>query len=199
MKPGSRCLLLGTAEGEKGFAKHVATVALRTGRRRGGITLTGAATRAWEHGRFSDVHVRNDILDFGMIVDTFETSVTWDNVAHLHAKVREFIKARPGTMCMTHASHFYGPGTNLYFILMLKPGSPEEFYEFRTAILDAIIEHGGSPSHHHGTGELLGHLMEPHLGTAQMDVLRALKEHFDPHHIMNPGKALGLNTTVRRS
>ncbi|MCK5164109.1 MAG: hypothetical protein KAQ72_10335, partial [Desulfobacula sp.] len=33
--------------------------------------------------------------------------------------------------------------------------------------------------------------MEKHLGAKQMDVLRAIKKHFDPHNIMNPG-GLGL-------
>jgi alkyldihydroxyacetonephosphate synthase len=35
--------------------------------------------------------------------------------------------------------------------------------------------------------------MVQHLGKEQMDVLRALKTHFDPNHIMNPGGHLGLD------
>jgi alkyldihydroxyacetonephosphate synthase len=35
--------------------------------------------------------------------------------------------------------------------------------------------------------------METHLGKQQMDVLRALKHHFDPHNILNPGGKLGLD------
>jgi alkyldihydroxyacetonephosphate synthase len=35
--------------------------------------------------------------------------------------------------------------------------------------------------------------MERHLGPEQMAVLRAIKNHFDPNHIMNPGGTLGLN------
>ncbi|HPU14003.1 MAG TPA: FAD-binding oxidoreductase [Aeromicrobium sp.] len=198
MLPGGRCLLLGNAEGEKKFAAHVAKSALAVGRAHGGINLTAMATKAWERGRYSDVHVRNDIVDFSMIIDTFETSVTWDNLHDVHSNVRKLIKARPGTVCMTHASHFYSAGTNLYFILILKPQSPEEYFEFRSKILASIIENGGSPSHHHGTGELTGPLMEEHLGTTQMNVLRALKEHFDPHHIMNPGWTLGFDTKVRK-
>jgi alkyldihydroxyacetonephosphate synthase len=34
--------------------------------------------------------------------------------------------------------------------------------------------------------------MEKHLGNEQMDVLRAIKHHFDPNNIMNPGGTLGL-------
>ncbi len=185
--PGKRCLLVGTAEGEKGFAKHVASMSRKIARRHGGMTLTGLATKQWEHGRYSDIYVREDILDFGMVIDTLETSVTWDNLQTVYHGVRSFVKSRPGTVCMTHASHFYGQGTNLYFILILKPETPEEYFAFRSAIVDKIVELGGSTSHHHGMGNLFAPWLKEHLGTAEMDVLRALKAHFDPDGIMNPG------------
>ena len=35
--------------------------------------------------------------------------------------------------------------------------------------------------------------IEGFLGKNEMDVLRALKNHFDPNNIMNPGSQLGLN------
>ena len=191
-KPGRRCLLVATAEGEKGFAKHVAAESKRIARSHGGMSLTGYAVKQWEHGRYSDIYMRDDILDFGMIIDTLETSVTWDNVQDVYAGVRRFVKDRPGTVCMTHASHFYPQGTNLYFILILRPQDPEEYFAFRAAIIDKILECGGSTSHHHGVGNLFGPWMHRYLGEAELDVLRALKQHFDPDGIMNPGNTLGM-------
>jgi len=35
--------------------------------------------------------------------------------------------------------------------------------------------------------------LEGQIGRAQVDVIRALRDHFDPHHIMNPGGTLGLD------
>ena len=194
-RPGQRCLLVATAEGEKGFAKHVASRAKRIARRHGGMSLTGYAVKQWEHGRYSDIYMREDIIDFGMIIDTLETSVTWDNLATVYDGVRGFVKSRPGTVCMTHASHFYAQGTNLYFILVLRPEDAEEFFAFRSAIIDKVLECGGSTSHHHGVGNLFGPWMEGYLGTTEMDVLRALKAHFDPDGIMNPGNSLGMRPT----
>jgi alkyldihydroxyacetonephosphate synthase len=191
-KPWQRCLVIGTAEGEKGFAKHVASQVKRIAKQHGGMSLTSFATKQWEHGRFSDAYIREDILDFGMIIDTLETSVTWDTIYDVHSGVRELVKSRPGTVCMTHASHFYPQGTNLYFILVLKPTDEAEFFEFRSQIIDKILECGGSTSHHHGTGNLFGSRLERLLGEEQLDVLRALKQHFDPTGIMNPGNTLGL-------
>jgi alkyldihydroxyacetonephosphate synthase len=55
------------------------------------------------------------------------------------------------------------------------------------------MKYGGSLSHHHGVGRLIAPWMEAHLGSEQMAVLRALKRHFDPNNIMNPGGQLGLD------
>ena len=67
----------------------------------------------------------------------------------------------------------------------------DEYRPFQKGIIDAIAQNGGSLSHHHGVGRMIGPWMEKHLGKEQMDVLRTLKKHFDPHDIMNPGGQLG--------
>jgi alkyldihydroxyacetonephosphate synthase len=195
-QPRQRCLCLGTAEGEKGFAGHVKKMASKIARQHGAMSLTGYATRQWEHGRYSDIHMREDLLDYGIIIDTLETAVTWENLHRLHQGVRAFVKSRPGTLCMTHGSHFYPQGTNLYFIFLMKPKDNAEFYQFRREVVDKILEHGGSISHHHGVGRMLAPWMENHLGSEQMAVLRALKKHFDPRNIMNPGGTLGLDAST---
>ncbi len=192
LKPGRRCLLIATAEGEKGFAKHVAAVSKRIAKSHGGMSLTAMAVKQWEHGRYSDIYIRDDIIDFGMIIDTLETSVRWDNLDEVYRGVRQFVKSRPGTICMTHASHFYQQGTNLYFILILRPQDAEEFFAFRASIIDKILEFGGSTSHHHGVGNLFGPWLEQYLGAEEIGVLRALKSHFDPDGIMNPGNSMGI-------
>ena len=194
-EPMRRSLCIGTVEGEKSFAVNVKKQLTRIARAHGAMSLTGYATKQWEHGRYSDVHMREDLLDYGIILDTLETGVTWDNLQNLHQSVRSFVKQRPGTCCLTHASHFYPQGTNLYFIFMIKPKDDEEFFKFRSDIVSKIVEQGGSVSHHHGIGRMFAPWMETHLGKEQMDVLRAIKKHFDPQKIMNPGGTLGLDST----
>jgi alkyldihydroxyacetonephosphate synthase len=137
--------------------------------------------------------MREDLMDYGIIIDTVESGVTWDNLHRLHQGVRAYIKARPQIICMTHASHFYPQGTNLYFIFIMKMIEPDEYKKFHKGVIDSILKHGGSISHHHGVGKLFSPFMEKHLGKEQMDVLRALKNHFDPNNIMNPGGHLGLD------
>jgi len=194
LKPMQRCVCMGTAEGEAGFAKHVKKQLSKICRKNGAMRLPGAVVKTWEKTRYKEPLMREDFMDFGIITDTLETSVAWDNLLHLHREVRAFIKSRPGTICMTHASHFYQNGTNLYFIFVLKPASLEEFFAFHREIIGRIVKNGGSVSHHHGVGKLLSPWMETHLGNEQMQVLRALKRHFDPNNIMNPGAQLALDS-----
>ena len=193
-EPMKRSLCIGTVEGEKSYAVNVKKQLTKIARAHGAMSLTGYATRQWEHGRYDDVHMREDLLDYGIILDTLETGITWDNLHNMHQGVRSFVKERPGTCCLTHASHFYPQGTNLYFIFMIKPRDEEEYFKFRSDIVTKIVEHGGSVSHHHGIGRMFAPWIEKYLGKEEMDVLRNLKKHFDPNNIMNPGGTLGMDT-----
>ena len=188
-----RSLCIGTTEGEKVFAAHVRDQVAKICKHHGAMTLTGFATKLWEKTRYREPYMREDLMDYGVIIDTVESGVTWDNLHKLHQGVRSYIKARPQTICMSHASHFYPQGTNLYFIFILKMIDMESYKKFHKGVIEAILKSGGSISHHHGIGKLFSPFMEKHLGKEQMDVLRALKRHFDPNNIMNPGGRLGLD------
>jgi len=192
-KPMQRCLCLGHTEGEKAFSENVLRNVKKICREYGAMDATSYPARKWEHGRYTDPYLREDLNDFGVVIDTLESSVTWDNLHRLHQGVRGFVKARPRTICMTHASHFYPQGTNLYFIFIARMDSLDEYREFQAGIIDRIQSYGGSLSHHHGVGRMIGPWMDLHLGEEQMGVLRALKKHFDPNGIMNPGGTLGLD------
>ncbi|MBF0227834.1 MAG: FAD-binding oxidoreductase [Desulfobacterales bacterium] len=197
-KPMQRCLFIGHTEGEKEFAKNVKKNVARICDLFGAMYLTGYPTKKWEHGRYSDPYMREDLNDYGVMIDTLETAVTWDKLHAVHQGVRKYIKSRPNTVCLTHCSHFYPQGTNLYFIFMAKMNDIDEYKKFQDGIIDNIARYGGSLSHHHGVGKMIGPWMEGHLGKEQMDVLRSLKKHFDPNNIMNPGGTMGLDIPAEK-
>lgn len=192
-KAGERCLMLGHTEGEKGFSKNVYRKVKQICKSQGGMSLTGYPVKQWEKGKFADPYMREDLNDFGIVIDTLETGVTWKNLVSVHKGVREFIKSRPQTLCLTHCSHFYPQGTNLYFIFIGRFENRNEYKTFQENIIDRIESSGGSLSHHHGVGKMISPWLERHLGKEQMGVLTALKKHFDPEGIMNPGGTLGLD------
>ncbi len=192
-KPGERCLMLGTADGERGFARHVERRIKRICRRHGAMGTTSYVTRAWEHGRFRDPYLREDLQDFGIMIDTLECTVTWTNLEEVHTGVRAFCHSRPGTICMTHMSHFYPQGCNLYFIFIAKMDDLDEYLAYQAGILDHIQKFGATMSHHHGIGKAFAPWLEGDVGPEAMAVYRALKRHFDPKGIMNPGGTLALD------
>jgi len=191
LKPGQRCLLMGQADGEKSFSKNVFRQIKKICKNNKGLYLTGYPMKKWRKGRFSDPYMRDALNDYGVLIDTLESSVTWENIHTLHKNVRSYIKLHPDTICMTHASHFYAQGTNLYFIFITRMQAIDEFRTFQRGVIERIEENSGSLSHHHGVGRMMVPWMEKHLGKEQMDALRAIKNHFDPNGIMNPG-GLGL-------
>jgi alkyldihydroxyacetonephosphate synthase len=136
--------------------------------------------------------MREDLNDFGIYIDTLETSVKWSNLHKVHTEVRNFVKSRPETICMTHSSHFYPQGTNLYFIFIGKFCSKNEYLNFQRKIIEKIDLSGGSLSHHHGIGKMMAPLFKNHIGDNQYDFLKAVKNYFDENSIMNSRGILGI-------
>jgi alkyldihydroxyacetonephosphate synthase len=193
MKVDEMCLFLGFTNGEAGFSRNCAANVHKVAKRFGGVSLTGYVTRSWEKGRFSDPYLRDTIQDFGLVMDTMECAVNWSNMGKVWSDVRAVVKSRPNAICMTHLSHAYPQGANLYWIFIILENDPEEFKRFHASILDAIQKSGAAQSHHHGIGKMFGPWLEGNVGRNEYDVFRALKGHFDPDNIMNPGGTLGFD------
>lgn len=194
-KQHKRCLFLGFTDGEKGFCKNIAKNVKRICRKHGAMSLTGVVTSAWEKGRFNDPYLRDTMQDFGVMTDTLECSVTWSQMEHVHQLVRKYCHSRPDTICMTHMSHCYPQGANLYFIFIAKMNTLDDFVNYWSGILDHIQKSGAAISHHHGIGKFFAPWLEGQIGTRQMEILKVLKNHFDPNNVMNPGGTLGLDLT----
>lgn len=57
-----------------------------------------------------------------------------------------------------------------------------------TEIFTAAVELGGTLSGEHGIGTMKSSFMEMELGQAGLDMMKRIKEAWDPNNIMNPGK-----------
>jgi alkyldihydroxyacetonephosphate synthase len=94
---------------------------------------------------------------------------------------------------MTHMSHGYPQGANLYFIFIAKMDDIPGYLAYQGEILDAISRHGATMSHHHGIGKMIAPWLEGQIGKPQLELFRAIKRHLDPAGIMNPGGTLALD------
>lgn len=195
IKVGSCCMFLGFTDGEKGYGKNVAKNIRKIAHKHGAMSLTGLVTKGWEKGRFNDPYMRDSMQDFGIMTDTLECCVNWSNMEKVYEEVGSFCKSRPNTIVTTHLSHAYPQGANLYFIFIAKMNDLTEYKKYQDGILNAIQKSGAAMSHHHGIGKSFAPWLEGSMGHLEYSTFTTLKNHFDPHGIMNPGGTLGLDLT----
>lgn len=194
-KTGSRCLMFVTVEGEKDYAGFVMGKIKKSARAGKGMYIGAGPVRKWLAQRYSSAYLRDPLMDLGIMSDTLETAVTWENLLKVWRAAHEYVRRRPKAFMMIHISHVYENGANLYFTFltpMEKGNERKDFLQFHSGLVDTIVEHGGSISHHHGVGRVLAPWMEGHLGRNSMELMKAVKRHLDPNNIMNPGGMLGL-------
>ena len=192
------CLLIGSAEGSRGEVAQVSDTVRSTVRAARGAVLPGAVGRSWERGRFRTPYLRDDLVDLGWFVETFETFAPWARAAVVAKAARTAVEAwaaRQGVHAFlgTHLSHPNGAGTALYFTTIApQPGDRIDpmVQDFVRSTASAVVDAGGTVTHHHGIGTYHRPWVRASYPAEWLDSLRALKARWDPHGIMNPGKTL---------
>jgi alkyldihydroxyacetonephosphate synthase len=194
-KSGSRCLMFVSVDGDKAYTNHVISSVKKIVKKFGSFSLGASPTKKWLEQRYSSAYLRDPLMDLGIMTDTLETAVLWNNLIPLWSAVRTYLKSRYKTVAMVHISHVYENGANLYFTFLspMKKGDELSDYEsFHKGLVDTIHANKGSLSHHHGIGRTLAPWMQNELGTNSLDLMQAIKNQLDPNGIMNPGNTLGL-------
>ncbi|MDD2277952.1 MAG: FAD-binding oxidoreductase [Bacteroidales bacterium] len=194
-KSGSRCLMFMGVDGSKAYAKQVKKSVKAICRKNGSFFIGASPTLKWLEQRYSSAYLRDPLMDIGIMTDTIETAVMWDNLVNVWNSARNYLKHRPKTVVMSHISHVYENGANLYFTFlspMEKGNELNDYAQFHKGLVDTINASGGSLSHHHGVGRSLAPWMETQLGVYSLNLMQAIKNHLDPKGIMNPGDTLGL-------
>ena len=100
--------------------------------------------------------------------------------------------AYPGlrVVCFGHL----GDG-NLHYNLSRPLGGQNDAFIARTEevnriVYDRVAERGGSISAEHGIGQLKRELLPDYKSAVEIDLMRRIKQAFDPRGLMNPGKVL---------
>jgi alkyldihydroxyacetonephosphate synthase len=195
-----RAVLLVGLEGESDNVKASLSRSSAIIRHHGGFPMGRGAGKSWLRGRFAMPYLRDPLLDRGVAVDTLETSTHWSNVLALHRVVTAAIRdalaeqGAPQAIVMCHISHCYEDGASLYFTFVFPQAPPDEtlgqWQAVKRVASDAIAEHGGTISHHHGVGT--DHLpwMAREKGDVGTRILGAISRELDPTRILNPGKLI---------
>jgi len=102
--------------------------------------------------------------------------------------IRE-VTGREGT-CTVRFTHLYPDGPAPYFTrhaLGDKARLVEQFWAIKAAASDAMVEAGGTITHHHALGRDHRTWYDRERPALFGDALRAVKARLDPHHVLNPG------------
>jgi alkyldihydroxyacetonephosphate synthase len=192
------CLAILGFEGEVDEVAVRRKHALALVRREGGMAVGRSPGEAWLASRFSAPYLRDELLTQGVMVETLETATKWSNVEMLHRAVGGAIadalsaEGTPG-LVMCHVSHLYETGASLYFTFIARQREGAELEQWaavKGAASQAIVDGGGTITHHHAVGRDHAPWMEGEVGREGLAALRALKDELDPAGIMNPGKLL---------
>ena len=190
-KPYQRCLMHIAMYGDPSLQALVLRKSKAIASKNGAICIGPSPVRHWFKQRYTSAYLRDTLFEHGLAIDSLETVTSWQNLPRLWQGVRKKIRQRPRTICLSHISHAYENGANLYFIFITKLKKEQtkaDFLKFHSGIIDAIQKEGGALSHHHGIGRLLAPwLKKVELGSLGMGLLQALKNHNDPGQIFNPG------------
>ena len=193
-RPG--CLLIAGWEGDAADIARRRAPAVRVLRSADALPLGRGPGEAWGGARFAGPHLRDALLDRGVLVETLETAATWSGLGALHASVRDALEAAlraTAAIVGCHASHLYPDGASLYFTVLARqdPDDPAgQWNAAKRAAGDAIAAAGATITHHHAVGRDHARWLEPEIGALGVELLRAAKLVCDPTGIMNPGKLL---------
>jgi alkyldihydroxyacetonephosphate synthase len=193
------CVAILGFEGERADVRRRRALVERVLKRGGGLSLGSSPGRAWQRDRYAGPYLRDALLDQGVLVETLETAHQWSALLQLHGAVRDALEralAARGTpaLVMCHVSHLYPNGASLYFTFLARQQAGaelEQWHAAKTAASDAIVEAGGTITHHHAVGRDHVPWMSREVGELGLEVLRSVKQRLDPAGILNPGKLLG--------
>jgi len=160
----------------------------------GAERLDDALVDRWLSHR-DDVSTLVALVAAGVVGDTCEVAARWSALPGLYRAAVAALEAVPGTIVASaHQSHAYRDGACIYLTFggRRDGAEPDDAYyvEAWDAVTAAVLQAGGTISHHHGVGINRARFLREELG-GSYDTLVALKAALDPHGILNPGK-LGL-------
>ena len=163
------------------------------------------AVGAWRHAFLAAPYLRDTLVCLGVLSETFETAITWDRFAEFHQRVggaarravAEASGARdqgPGAPIVScRFTHVYPDGPAPYYTVLAparRGDELEQWAEIKLAASEAIIDAGGTITHHHAVGRDHRPWYDRQRPDPFAAALRGAKRAADPAGVLNPGVLL---------
>ncbi|MEM9139443.1 MAG: FAD-linked oxidase C-terminal domain-containing protein, partial [Pseudomonadota bacterium] len=154
------------------------------------------AVGAWREAFIRMPYNRENLTPRGIISDTFETAITWERFEGFYEAIHQAtsraireVTGKPGAVSCRF-SHAYPDGPAPYFAFHAQgtPGAMlQEWQAIKTAVSQAVIDEGGTITHHHAVGRDHQPWYEQQRPPLFGEILADAKERLDPAGILNPG------------
>jgi alkyldihydroxyacetonephosphate synthase len=165
----------------------------------------GAAGQ-WRNQFLRAPYMRNYLTPAGVMVDTFETSITWDRFEEFYAGIRERVGAVLNEITGAKAvlscrfTHVYPDGPAPYFTFYAVGTNKgdmasmlSKWREIKLAANEAVTGLGGTVTHHHAVGRDHRHSgYDKQVPPLFREAYAGARERLDPAGIMNPGVLLDI-------
>jgi alkyldihydroxyacetonephosphate synthase len=154
------------------------------------------AAGLWRNAFIRMPYAREFLTPRAIINDTFETAITWDRFETFHDSIKAAtekairdVTGRPGQVTCRF-THVYpdGPAPYFSFHALGRHGAMlEQWQAIKNAASDAVIEGGGTITHHHAVGREHRPWYDRQRPDLFAAALKAAKATLDPRGMMNPG------------
>jgi alkyldihydroxyacetonephosphate synthase len=163
------------------------------------------AADSWRGAFLLAPYLRDTFVCCGVLSETFETAITWDRLEEFHATVMETTRravaeasgapreGRGAPVVTCRFTHAYPDGVAPYFTVLapaIRGGEVEQWDEIKAAVSEALIDGGGTITHHHAVGRDHRPWYDRQRPAPFAAALRAAKAELDPAAILNPGVLL---------
>lgn len=173
-----------------------------TNRPVGGGDATDRPVDTWRGAFLLAPYLRDTFVACGVLSETFETAITWDRFEEFQATVMATTRrvvaevsgaptdgpGAPRVSC--RLTHVYPDGAAPYFTVLapaIRGGEVEQWDEIKAAVSEALIEAGGTITHHHAVGRDHRPWYDRQRPAPFAAALRAAKAELDPAGMLNPG------------
>jgi len=153
------------------------------------------AAGAWRNAFIAGGHRHDAFVQLGLIMETFETAITWDRFAEFHVAVVSATEAAVRRVCgrgmvSCRFAYLYPDGPAPYYTVLAqaRPGAElEQWSEIKAAASEALLAAGGTITHHHAVGRYHRPWYDQERPPLFAEAFRAARRVLDPTGIMNPG------------
>jgi alkyldihydroxyacetonephosphate synthase len=185
-------------EGSRQEVKQQQSGLYRIAAKHGGMRAGSENGRRGYQLTFSIAYIRDFLMSYYIIAESFETSVSWSNALALCDNVKRRLddeykrRKLPGKPFITaRVTQVYRTGVCIYFYFGFYykgiPNPQEVYLELENIARDEILKSGGSLSHHHGVGKLRRAFLPRIMSQTALQWKRELKKSVDPLNIFGAG------------